>query len=132
MHLKVVVNIVSSFLSLCVGTIKALTLCKPDSIVGRDEELSTLREYLSSHLRDETPGSLYISGPPGTGKTLCVSEVLEEEQVWSAKVVKVNCMALKTPKAIFGRLGEELLGNSKPTHLENSLEKFICTSDKMM
>ncbi len=101
--------------------------------MSRDKELATLRDYLSTHVQQKTPGSLYISGPPGTGKTLCVSEVLGEEGVQSAKVVRVNCMSLTTSKAIFGRLGEELMGSKgKAVSIERDVEKFICSSKEMM
>ena len=57
------------------------------SLVGREEEMATLRLFLEEHLDHHQPGSLYISGPPGTGKTATVTRLLEESNVGGACVL---------------------------------------------
>ena len=46
----------------------------------------------------------------------------------------VNCMAVRSPAAIFARLHAELLGGRPPSgrSLEEALVSFITHSDKMM
>ncbi|KAJ1568894.1 AAA ATPase [Nowakowskiella sp. JEL0078] len=96
---------------------------------GRLDERNVITEFLQVEVldqKDETNTSnlnpdenseincsaLYISGCPGTGKTAMVNEILEslqqEFQKSNCRIIKINCMALKSPDHIFKLLFEEL------------------------
>jgi len=49
------------------------------SLKGREQQMSTLRTFLSSHVKKRNSGLLFITGPPGSGKTATVEAVLKEE-----------------------------------------------------
>lgn len=46
---------------------------------GREQQMNALRTFLSSHLKNRRPGSLFITGPPGSGKSATVQAVLSEK-----------------------------------------------------
>ena len=50
----------------------------PATLVCRDEQIDTMQDFLSKHLKSGKPGSLYVSGAPGTGKTACLNFLLDE------------------------------------------------------
>lgn len=60
---------------------KALHSTFPTKMPGREKEHEELRDFITTHLRDKTSGSLYVSGPPGTGKTASLNLILEEDNV---------------------------------------------------
>lgn len=49
------------------------------SLRGREQQMNVLRTFLSSHLKNRKPGSLFITGPPGSGKSATVDAVLSEK-----------------------------------------------------
>lgn len=51
--------------------------------IGRDREIESLESFLLSHIQNQRPGSLYISGPPGTGKTFTLNHLLSQKKVIS-------------------------------------------------
>ena len=54
----------------------------PSSLLCRDEQLSTIRQWVGERVKEEGKGgALYISGAPGTGKTACVTHLIEEMKV---------------------------------------------------
>ena len=53
----------------------------PSSLLCRDEQLLTVREWVGQKVREGQGGALYISGAPGTGKTACVTHLMEEMKV---------------------------------------------------
>lgn len=117
---------------------KSLHGCLPSTMLCREEQLATLMGYLTSHLSNKEPGSLYISGAPGTGKTACISHILNNstELLKPVSVVVVNCMSVKQPQAIFTRIASELLGEKVKklktiSSLQDALEKYVSTT-KMM
>ena len=108
-------------------------------MVCREEQLATLTDYLRSHISQNKPGSLYISGAPGTGKTACLSHILDDSSdlVKSVSVVTVNCMSVKQPQAIFTRIACELLGQKAAklktlSSLQSALVKYISTTKHMV
>ena len=118
---------------------KSLHNSLPSTMFCREEQLATLTEYLTSHINEKRPGSLYISGAPGTGKTACLSHILDNspDLVKSMSVVMVNCMSMKQPQAIFTRIARELLGQRAGklktlTSLQNALVKYISTTKNMV
>ncbi|KAK8847481.1 hypothetical protein IAR55_005339 [Kwoniella newhampshirensis] len=81
------------------------------SIVGRDEEKTLLRAYLTHN--DEKDVGMYVSGPPGTGKTALVTALGRQMTMEGWKVVELGCMGLKLAD-VWRRIGEELqCGNSE-------------------
>lgn len=64
-------------------SLKASLTCNLEgsSIIGREEETNTLKNYLQKHLKGSLPGSLYISGAPGTGKTAVITKIISELKV---------------------------------------------------
>ena len=60
---------------------QALHTALPESLVGRESEISSVSSFLDEHISKKKPGSLYISGAPGTGKTAVVSKSIENLQV---------------------------------------------------
>lgn len=50
-----------------------------NSLTGREQQMSALRAFLSSHLKRRKSGSLFITGPPGSGKSATVEAVLREK-----------------------------------------------------
>lgn len=111
----------------------------PSSMLCREEQLATLTGYLTSHLKQKKPGSLYISGAPGTGKTACLSHIMDNstDLIKSASVVMVNCMSVKQPQVIFTRIAGELLGNKATKlktipSLQDALVKHISTTKEMV
>lgn len=95
---------------------------RPDGpLVGREEEMSSIRETLTRlTARDQPTGSLYLCGLPGTGKTLVVSRIVSDlakpvpsEGMSDADAddvhrVWVNCANLSRPKELFAHIAEEL------------------------
>lgn len=118
---------------------KSLHGSLPSTMLCREEQLATLTAYITSHLSNKKPGSLYISGAPGTGKTACLSHILNNstELLKSISVVMVNCMSVKQPHAIFTRIASELLGQKAAklktiSSLQDALEKYMSTTKKMV
>lgn len=118
---------------------KSLHNSLPSNMLCREDQLATLTEYLTSHIREKKPGSLYISGAPGTGKTACLSHILNNspDLIKSVNIVMVNCMSMKQPQAIFTRIAGELLGQKAAklktiTSLQSALVKYISTTKNMV
>ena len=81
----------------------------PGRLVGRDEERSNVSAFLKAATASMSGHCIYISGPPGTGKSALVNEVCSElhgrEDVRTAYI---NCMSVKNPNDIYGKLIEDL------------------------
>ncbi|KAF8893389.1 P-loop containing nucleoside triphosphate hydrolase protein [Infundibulicybe gibba] len=84
-------------------------------IAGRDDERAMIQTFIASFLADTSlddsyPCSLFISGSPGTGKTALVNSVIQPSDVEAsgAKVLFINCMALKSVDILWERMCEEL------------------------
>ena len=84
----------------------------------RNEEWSTVRNFILEKLRKRSSGSLYISGVPGSGKSFIVDQAISSSLKLlfgnttkkRTKVVKINCMTLEDPRRIFGVLLEKAFG----------------------
>lgn len=105
----------------------ALHSSVPTNLVGRDEEVDFLVNYINEHVKSKRPGSIYISGPPGTGKTAALSKIIEKLPKNVAQVY-VNCTSLKSPNAIYTRICEELKLQCDEKDSKNVAAKFFKTS----
>src|SRR5690606_10015592 len=80
----------------------------PGKLIGREEERTTLTNYLEGKIEGVQGGCLYISGPPGTGKSALLNEVLGEiDNNVSLNKATINCMVIQDPRAIYSRMLEE-------------------------
>ncbi|XP_026673019.1 cell division control protein 6 homolog isoform X2 [Ceratina calcarata] len=113
---------------------KALHSSVPDSLPGRESELEKLHEFMEEHLKNETSGSLYVSGPPGTGKTACLSKLMQKTEFKSKlKVVYINCTTMKSAATIYAKIIQELgLNVKKSAKSKAVIEKYLTTNHKML
>ncbi|KAK1116848.1 hypothetical protein K0M31_018010 [Melipona bicolor] len=114
---------------------KALHSSVPETLPGRENELQKLQEFMEEHLKNETSGSLYVSGPPGTGKTACLSKlILKTEFKSKLKVVYINCTTMKSAATIYAKIVQEL-GLTVSKSGKNSkavVEKYLSSNNKML
>ncbi|XP_072393403.1 cell division control protein 6 homolog [Diabrotica undecimpunctata] len=108
---------------------QALHGTAPTEMPGREKELKELRQFIDRHIKNQTSGSLYVSGPPGTGKTASLNLILQEKNlVQNVDHVYVNCTAIKSPTAIYSRICKELNikvdGRSEKDHLLQ-IDKYL-------
>ncbi|VVT53697.1 uncharacterized protein SAPINGB_P003704 [Magnusiomyces paraingens] len=87
------------------------------SVVGRDIERATIREFLETRLKVRGKGALYISGLPGTGKSALLTEVAEQviqehRSRYPIRIVNINCMTMENAVDIFSNIHRELIDNS--------------------
>ncbi|KAK0522517.1 AAA ATPase [Tilletia horrida] len=131
-------------------------------IVGRTREGAAIKTFLSAQFEAEalfessdsaeqtstkekpievetSAPSLYICGMPGTGKTALVRSVLSELRLHGStapQIAFVNCMSIRAPRLIFGRilaqLGEESPDDSDPlsTEAESALDEALKKSKR--
>ncbi|XP_029048860.1 cell division control protein 6 homolog isoform X1 [Osmia bicornis bicornis] len=114
---------------------KALHSSVPENLPGREMELNQLQEFMEGHLKNETSGSLYVSGPPGTGKTACLSKlILKPEFKSQFKVIYVNCTTMKSATTIYAKIIQELgLSTSKTVKDKKAaIEKYLISKHKML
>lgn len=87
-------------------------------ISGRSKEREEIVKFFTSFITGtdapEQAATLYISGLPGTGKTALVNDVIRGMELDTARVVMINCMALKDVESLWDRLQEELGDSAKP------------------
>lgn len=60
---------------------KALHSALPNSLPGREEEISELNRFIKGCLDSNISSSMYVSGPPGTGKTASLNMILNDQEV---------------------------------------------------
>ncbi|XP_037504527.1 cell division control protein 6 homolog [Rhipicephalus sanguineus] len=103
-------------------------------VVGRQREMETMKEFLHSHLRAGTSGSLYVSGAPGTGKTACLSQILESSKnLFKFQYVFVNCMTLQSSSAIYQKIISGLdLSPACSSHLETIRRRLTTKGHPMI
>jgi len=94
------------------------------------KEIEILLDFCSLCLKDHKSGAIYLSGAAGTGKTSTVNLVLKMLQKFKyftgTQILNFNCMNFTSPKAIFKKLGEELLGiSTKVETVINKLDNFF-------
>ena len=81
----------------------------PGRLIGRDDERSTLTNFIREGIISKSGRCMYVSGPPGTGKSALVGEVcgdLQETEV--VRTAYINCMSVKNSMDIYSKLIEDL------------------------
>eukprot|EP01134_Creolimax_fragrantissima_P004325 CFRG4325T1 len=128
--------------------VKAMKSCLhsaaiPDELIGRQKEFKFVQSFWKDCYLNSQAGSLYISGSPGTGKTATVDMVekeirqIEKENKVQAKkqmpVVKINCMSVITPRAIYTEIYTQLTGGvvSQSTSSEAVESELCLDSDEL-
>lgn len=115
---------------------KALHSTVPVEMPGRETEHQELRTFITQHLKEQSSGTLYVSGPPGTGKTASLSKILKEPEIESQfKEVYVNCTAIKSSGSIYSRIIKELgIKTSSKTEKEciGVIENYLGRNHKMI
>lgn len=115
---------------------KALHATQPASLIGRDQEMSQIDNFIESHISKKQPGSLYISGAPGTGKTACLTELRQNLQNRKdCKEVYINCMSFKNSQAIFNRILSEIQQKTSSLTMKaamQQLEKLLVAKGAMV
>ncbi|KAK6623301.1 hypothetical protein RUM43_009153 [Polyplax serrata] len=113
---------------------QALHSC--DVIVGREKEIEEVTCFLRDHLDAQKSGSIYVSGLPGTGKTACINYVIEKNEMNKHfHIVKINCTAFNSSKAVFKRICEELKLKSYGKNEKEAMsliEKYLLKKHKMI
>ncbi|XP_044742330.1 cell division control protein 6 homolog [Chrysoperla carnea] len=112
--------------------LKTLHSSIPNQMVGRDQEIQELSEFLQLHINDNKSGSVYISGPPGTGKTATLSYILKNYKFErSFHDIYLNCTSIKSSSSIFSHIAISLKlkvnGKTEKDYV-NSLEKHFSTT----
>lgn len=88
------------------------TVIDENRIVGRDEQLDDLINYLRPALQGNRPPNMILYGPSGTGKSLITNAVCQQlleiahSQGDSLGVIQVNCQSIKSHDRAVYRLVE--------------------------
>ncbi|XP_043530831.1 cell division control protein 6 homolog [Chiloscyllium plagiosum] len=96
-------------------TKQVLNTAIPERLLAREHETEVISQFITNHVSEEKPGSLYVSGAPGTGKTVCVEQIIEDlkEKLGDTVVISINCMSLRSSQAIFCSIADKLIGKGK-------------------
>ncbi|KAJ4370711.1 AAA ATPase [Neocucurbitaria cava] len=82
----------------------------PTALFGREEERRELETFISTRVKSNKSGCIYVSGPPGTGKSAFVNEVCRTVSAeGSVKTGYINCMSVKNAVDLYRTLLEELV-----------------------
>ncbi|KAK8722894.1 hypothetical protein OTU49_012108 [Cherax quadricarinatus] len=102
----------------------------PTVLMCREKQVNEMRDFLTHHLTNTIPGSLYVSGPPGTGKTASLNYILDSLQVNKIRRIFVNCMTVKTSGAIYKAIVSGLKLTVSGTDRENlrTVERALTSS----
>ncbi|XP_020377331.2 cell division control protein 6 homolog [Rhincodon typus] len=96
-------------------TKQVLNTTIPERLLARERETEAISQFITDHISEEKPGSLYVSGAPGTGKTACVERIIEDlkEKLGDTVIISINCMSLRSSQAIFCSIADKLIGKGK-------------------
>ncbi|CAO2648791.1 Nn.00g097400.m01.CDS01 [Neocucurbitaria sp. VM-36] len=82
----------------------------PTALFGREEEKRELETFISTRVKSNKSGCIYVSGPPGTGKSAFVNEVCRTVSGESSiKTGYINCMSVKNAVDLYRTLLEEFV-----------------------
>jgi len=111
----------------------------PNELIGREDEIKTITDFIKKCTSTARSSSLYISGAPGTGKTACVKTICKNNQIKESleEVIHLNCMASSSPLELYKQLATSLGAKSSINKLgcQKFIEKNITFStdhDKMI
>lgn len=90
-------------------------------LVGREKEAEAFSSFITGSIAHNKCSSLYISGPPGTGKTaqvnLTLDTLIKQDTITAggktARVLRINCMAVSKAENIFHEILCELVGRQQ-------------------
>ena len=86
----------------------------PGRLVGREEERADLSKFIEDGVKSRRGRCMYVSGPPGTGKSAVVNDVCGglhgHEDI---RITYINCMSVKNSADIYGKLVEDLIGDTE-------------------
>nr|XP_039268452.1 cell division control protein 6 homolog [Styela clava] len=113
-------------------TKRALHSSVPDVLVGREDEIQKISQFISYGVTNQKSGSLYISGAPGTGKSACLMKVLNNDKITNASakksvVISINCMSMRNSTAIYTKIATELGAKSSKCKTVRSAMKYLET-----
>uniref|UniRef100_H2YCD4 ORC1/DEAH AAA+ ATPase domain-containing protein n=1 Tax=Ciona savignyi TaxID=51511 RepID=H2YCD4_CIOSA len=99
----------------------------PKRLIGRTSEIQEINDFINHHAKEQTAGSLYISGAPGTGKTACLSQVLSSSKISAnfEKCISINCMSVRTASQIYQQIASEMGATSRQCKSARQALKFI-------
>lgn len=81
----------------------------PINWIGREDELDKLNNFIQSHFKNKSSGSMYIYGAAGTGKFACLSNImLKSELKEEFNIVYINCTQIRSVTSIYSKICEEL------------------------
>jgi len=97
----------------------------PNELIGREDEIKTITDFIKKCTSTVRSSSLYISGAPGTGKSACVKTICKNYQIKESleEVIHLNCMASSSPLELYKQLAMSLGAKSSINKL--SCQKFI-------
>ncbi|XP_014247807.1 cell division control protein 6 homolog [Cimex lectularius] len=116
--------------------IRALHTAQPCGLPGREGKIKEISEILTKSLETKSSTSLYISGQPGTGKTACLNYIMAQPEIKSGyKNIYVNCTGMKSSKAVYKRIAEELnikVKSTSETLSHNTILNYLKSPHKMI
>ncbi|XP_050431816.1 cell division control protein 6 homolog [Adelges cooleyi] len=104
-----------------------------DSLPGREEQIERLRSFLTKHIDDHVPASMYVSGPPGTGKTVSLHSLFNSDVVTkNFNIVYVNCGMIKSANRVYIKIAEllKLAGSTAQRECKVAIEKYLKSKHK--
>ncbi|KAK2073087.1 hypothetical protein P8C59_007395 [Phyllachora maydis] len=106
----------------------------PGQLIGREEERTRLKTFLSRCTSSAPGGCIYVSGPPGTGKSAMVKEVTDEAVSAEPAVRKayINCMSIKSSRDLYATLLDQLSDEAGLSESDGqaALQKLFVTQRK--
>uniref|UniRef100_A0A915KZP1 Origin recognition complex subunit 1 n=1 Tax=Romanomermis culicivorax TaxID=13658 RepID=A0A915KZP1_ROMCU len=112
---------------------RSLGLGLNQALVGRDQELCRIRQFLDDHLSEKTPGFLYISGHPGSEYDVDILYLNCMECISTIELLKLiyEKIAKSTPKR--RSLRENFYQNqSSPSTKKNIFRELIDSTERCL
>jgi cell division control protein 6 len=94
----------------------------PTVLFGREAERTELEDFISTRVKSNQSGCIYVSGPPGTGKSAFVSDVCRTVATDDLQTGYINCMSVKNAIDLYRTLLEEFVDITEITEGEEMEE----------
>ena len=92
----------------------------PGRLIGRERERADLSDLIEDGINSKTGRCMYVSGPPGTGKSAVVNDICGELQGREdVRTTYINCMSVKNAADVYGKLIEDLIGDTEDLDQES-------------